>query len=104
MTCGTKPDRLLRMAERVLLATCQWQPLPLAVEKTSSHPHDFLSPSYIIKSLCDNQPPVKQRLATCWFDAADVICAGLLNSYSRKAALTQPGDAELLLSQGNSVD
>lgn len=103
MTCDTKPDRLLRTAEPVLLATSKRQPLPLAVE-TSSHPHNFLSPSYFIKSWCDNQPPVKQGLATHWFDAAAVIRAGELNSYSRKVALAQPGDAELPLSQGNSVD
>lgn len=55
-------------------------------------------------SECNNQPSVKQRLATCWFDAAGVICAGELNSYSRKAALAQLGDAELPPSQANSVD
>lgn len=55
-----------------------------------------MSPSYFIKSPCDSQPPVKQRLTTHWFDATSVTHAGLLNSYSRKAALAQPGDAEVL--------
>lgn len=57
MTCDTKPDRLLRTAEPVLLATSKWQPLPLAVERLlvtptiSCLPPTLLSPGVTISHL-----------------------------------------------------
>lgn len=104
MTCDTKPDRLLRRVQSVLLATCKWQSLSLAVDRLVDIPPYFLSPSYFIKSLCGTQPPVKQRLTTHCFGATSVRYAGLLNIYSRKAVLAQPGDAEVLPKLGNTAD
>jgi len=57
MTCDTNPDNLLRTAEIVLLATCKWQPLPLAAERLlvtptiSSLPPTLLSPCVTISHL-----------------------------------------------------